>query len=298
MSGEWDNLQVAIFKPDDEISVYFAVLSIKETGGNRLVKGVIPFRRGVKLDSTVEKERSWSIETVWHNTITEKGLLDSPRLYPERMNAMLKLAKVQATGTLDLPLDRNLRVRCDSYTRVADRGMRDGEVITFEFVEDNEDDEIAAKQASVKATIQTLVEEASFDADSIGGWNGSFEDLTQFASDLQGLMNAPGDAWAGIEQKADRVAAAADKIEGALTGDPDEAPVMAKLVDIADSAARAKSEGQGSPKTVTRTFPAPTDIYTIAASLGQSPSQLLALNTGLRDPGDIPAGTPVVVLAK
>jgi len=297
MAGEWDNLQVASFMPDGELSVYFCIRSIKEGGGNRLVKGEIPFRKGVKLDSTGQKERTWTIDTVWHNTLTEQGLMDSPVIYPDRMNSMIKLCLVQATGTLDLPLDRNLRVRCETYDRSAEQAMRDGEAVTFVFVEDNEDDAVTSVAASVKAAIQTTIEEASFDAESFGGWSGSFEDLTEFASDLQGAMNAPGEAWAGIEQKADRVKKAADKINKTLTGDPDESPVMASMADVIDSAARAKTEGQGDPKTTSKTYSAPNDIYSIAADLNQDPGTLIRLNPTIPDIGDIPAGTPVVVLA-
>lgn len=297
MAGEWDNLQVASFKPDGEISVYFCVTGIRKSGGNRLVKGAIPFRRGVKLDSTGPKERTWTVDTIWHNTLVEAGLLESPRIYPDRLNAMEKLCEAQVTGTLDLPLERNLRVRVDTYDRSLTMSMRDGETMSVTFVEDNEDDQVTAEDTSVKATIQTSVEDASFDAESTGCWSGGLEDLTAFASDLQATMNAPGEAWAGIEQKADRVASACEKIGKTLTGDPDEAPLMSKLVGILDASARAKSEGQGAPKTVTRTWPAPTDLYSIAAELGQSPDALMALNVALPDPGFIPAGTPVVVLA-
>lgn len=297
MAGEWDNLQVASFKPDDEVSVYFCVTAIRKSGGNRLVKGAIPFRRGVKLDSTGPKERTWTVDTVWHNTLIEAGLLESPRIYPERLNEMEKLCEAQVTGTLNLPLERNLRVRVESYDRTLALSLRDGETMSITFVEDNEDDQVTAEQASVKASIQGSIEEASFDAESTGCWSGGLEDLTAFASDLQATMNAPGEAWAGIKQKADRVKDACEKVAKTLTGDPDEAPLMISLVDIADTAARAESEGQGSPKTVTRTWPADTDIYAIASSVGQSPEVLLALNVGLPDPGFIPAGTPVVVLA-
>jgi prophage DNA circulation protein len=297
MAGEWDNLQVASFKPDDQISVHFCVSGIRKSGGNRLVKSTIPFRAGTRLDSTGRKERTWTVDTVWHNTLVEQGLLESPRIYPDRLNDMEKLCEAQATGTLNLPLERNLRVRVESYDRTVTLSMRDGETMTITFVEDNEDDQVTAEQASVKATIQTSVEEASFDAESTGGWSGGLEDLTEFASELQGAMNAPGDAWDGIRQKADRVKDACEKIGKTLTGDPDEAPLMAKLVDIADAAARAPSEGQGAPKSVTRTWPADTDLFSIAAEIGQPAVTLLVLNTALPDPGFIPAGTPVVVLA-
>jgi arginine utilization protein RocB len=110
-----------------------------------------------------------------------------------------------------------------------------------------------------------------------------------------------------VNQKAGRVQHAAERVTKTLSDrttelgqklqDPQSALIGLKLLTIVDLSSRAKQEGAGKPSTVTRTWAAPTDIYAIAASLNQDPNTLIKLNPTLRDPGYIPARTPVTVLA-
>jgi prophage DNA circulation protein len=308
MSGEWTIQGVASFLPDDAaVSVYFPVLSVKKGGGNRLTKGAIPFRAGVKLDSTGRKERTWNVTILFHNNVTEEGLLESPPLYPDRLLQMEAYCESQTTGTLDLPTERKMRVRCETYERIAELSTRDGEVMTIEFVEDNEDDTTATEPMSAQASASKLIEQAVFDADSEGAWCGGWESLTELAAGLEAALNAPSQYLADVNQKAGRVQHAAERVTKTLSDrttelgqklqDPQSALIGLKLLTIVDLSSRAKQEGAGKPSTVTRTWAAPTDIYAIAASLNQDPNTLIKLNPTLRDPGYIPARTPVTVLA-
>jgi len=141
------------------------------------------------------------------------------------------------------------------------------------------------------------VEEAEFDAESLGDWDASFAELTEFAADLEGLANSPGEMMADIETKAQQVSRACESIASTLgLTDPESAPVQRKLLQIRDASARASAQSRTSrPRVVSRSFLHDTDIYTVAAETKNTVGDLLALNTQLEDPTYIRAGTPVRV---
>ena len=297
----WEGLQAASFKPDGEAEVFFAIQSIEKDGGNRIVKRARPYRPGVKLDSTGRKERTWKIGMIFHNSLSEIGLGDTPAIYPDRLQTLEDYCEAQATGTLQLPLERNLRVRCDSYNRKAEHSFRDGEIFSVTFVEDNEESAVVSTNVSVKATIVTAVEEAIFDAESCGAWENPMLQLKELAAELNGMMAAPGEFLVGIEQRAGVLAKCAQSIKDSLSGktllNPEGSRTQQKLNELIDAAFRAKSQGAGSPKTTTRSWPTPQDIFSIGLELDQDPYELIRLNSSLRDVSYIPAGVPVVVLA-
>lgn len=297
----WEGLQAASFKPDGEAEVFFAIQSIEKDGGNRLVKRARPYRPGVKLDSTGPKEHSWKVSMIFHNSLSEIGLGDSPAIYPDRLQTLESYCEKQVTGTLNLPLERNLRVRCDTYNRRADHTFRDGEIFSVTFVEDNEESAVVSTNVSVKSTIVTAVEEAIFDAESCGAWESPLSQLKDLAAELNGMMSAPGEFLAGIEQKAGVVAKCAKSIKDSLSGktlmNPEGSRTQQKLNELIDAAFTAKSQAAGAPKTTTRSWSTPQDIFAIGLELDQDPFELIKLNTNLRDVGYIPAGVPVVVFA-
>lgn len=306
----WSDLKPASYQIEGEIELKFMVLTVKEEGGLRMPRRPRPYRKAEKLDCTGPKSDEWPIEAVFHNDLTEPSLGDYPQIWPDRLERLIAAFKTGKTGWLNLPWKRNLRVKPESWSRsAAAEQHRGGELLSVKFVEDNEDnlDESAVELASVKATILGGVEDATFDLEREGLFDGSFEDLTELAADLEGALNAPGEFLQDVEQKALRLARAAQAMKDAFSSklpgrnglnDPAGANAARKLDDIIDAAGRAAGEAAARrPRTVGRTFPTARDLFDIAAELGQDARELLAVNTKLEDPSFIPAGTTVLVFA-
>ncbi len=310
-SQGWNTLLPVSWQADGEEQILFMVWGqLRSDGSIRLNRREVPWRPGEKLDETGPNAGEHNLECPFFNTVTEPDLGDTPQMWPDRLNALEAQFLTAKTGTLHLPWKRNIRCKADTWSRVADiEGQREGETLTVKFVEDNEDnlDRPAAENVSVRANIQRVVEEAQFDAESEGGWDGSWEDITEFAAGLEGVLNAPAEFAADIAHKARRVGRAARSIRNSLTSrvtgrdqlnDPNGEPAYRRLFLLEDLAAQAEAEAVASlPPTSTRTFPTDRDIHSIASELGQNARDLMSLNGHIEDLGFIEAGTPVVVFA-
>ncbi len=310
MAGEWELLGPASFEVEGEIALKFMVIDQSIGGGNRIPKRERVFRNGRKLDFTGTRGDDFQISAIFNNNLTEPDIGDYPQMWPDRLDRLEAAFKTGKTGTLHLPWRRNIRCKADTWTRKATAGdERDGETLQVTFLEDNEDsvDEASTASVSVQASVLRKAEEAVFDLEKEGGWDGSFEDFTQLAADLEGVMAAPGEFLADVVHKARRVRRAADSIRQSLSSrapgrdhmlGPEGAKAERKLVEIMDLAGLAEAEASSHlPAIVTRTFPTDRDIYSIATELKQSARDLIAINGELEDLAFIPAGTPVHVFA-
>lgn len=310
MSDEWTKLGPASYQIEGEIELKFAVIDLGESGGNRLPKRERVFRNGRKLDFTGTRGDDFAVTAIFNNNVIEPDLGDYPQMWPDRLDRLVKAFKTGKTGTLHLPWRRNIRCKPDNWARKAIASDdRDGETLSVTFLEDNEDtvDEASTASVSVQASVLRKAEEAVFDLESAGGWDGSFEDFTQLAADLEGVLNAPGEFLSDVVHKARRVRRAAESIIQSLSSrtpgrdhmlGPEGAKAERKLVEIIDLAGLAEGEASSHlPTIVTRTFPTDRDIYSIATELGQSARDLIAINGEIEDLAYIPAGTPVHVFA-
>lgn len=298
MADQWNSTSPASWVPDDGEAVLFPVLSREKQSGNRIVKRTRPYRPGSKLDDTGEKEDTFQVLALFCNEIDEPRLGTEVDLWPDRINLLDAALRSKVTGTLHLPWERNIRCRPETWSRSADTTIRNAERMNITFVRDNEDSLNPSEITEwFGGSTNRTVEEAEFDAESLGDWDGDFSALTEFAADLEALANAPGDLQADVETKALQVQRAVESIERTLgLSDPESAPLQRKLLEIRDASARASSQSRASrPRVVSRSFTHDTDIYTVAAETGNSVSDLLALNTQLEDPTYIPAGTLVQV---
>lgn len=306
----WSAMDPASYKADGGELILFPARSAGERGGNRIARRERPWQAGAKLDAIGSKPDELTIEALFHNDIIEPGLGESPALYPDRLDALVAAFKLGTTATLNLPWKRNLRVKADSWDRRATADdTRGGEVLTVTFITDSEDnlDREAFERVSAKANVNRVAEAATFTMKSIGAWDGSIEDITQFASELQGYLNAPGEYLSAIAHRAKRIRRAVTGLMGALStavpgrgqlADPEGSNARLQLLELLELAAAAEEEARASlPKTRSVTFARARDIYSIATEVGQDPRVLISINSALEDPGYIEAGTPVLVLA-
>src|SRR5690606_19245363 len=128
-------------------------------------------------------------------------------------------------------------------------------------------------------------------------------DLTQAASELAGLINSPNEFYDQIKNAAIRVSRAGQELRTAFSNnaastaiedvtrlleqgdtkfdDPDSFPMRMRLMEIEDLAAQSEWEARQSRRQTTTYYPEfDTDIWSIAAELGQNPEELSALNQG------------------
>jgi len=307
---DWEGLGPSTYMADGESELRVIARQITEKGGNRIVKHARPWQDGAKLDSTGAEPDDFTLELLFHPDVAEGDTEGDgqPAIWPDRLEALLKQFKTGKTATLHLPWKRNMRVKPTTWDRRAiGDDFRGGEILTASFCSDNEDDldREAFEAVSVKSQVQRKAETTQFDMDSIGGWDGSIEDITQLAADLVGLMNTPGDYAAAIAHQAGRVMRAArfltDSLTSAATGrgqlnDPEGSRARQGLLDLIEFAARAEMESRERlPKTVTVRYATDRSIYDIATERGQSVRDLIGVNSQIEDPAYIPANTPVLV---
>lgn len=309
-ADSWEDLPASSFQADGETTLLIIARLVGEKGALRVVKHTRPFQAGQKLDETGPDGDEFTLEAMFHPDIQEGDTEDGgqPQIWPDRLEALIKQFKGGKTATLHLPWKRNLRVKPTTWERRASGDEhRGGEILTVTFAQDNEDnlDREAFEAVSVKSQLERRADATTFDLDSIGGFDGSIEDITELAANLVGLMNAPGDYAAAIAHQANRVRRAAsflmDSLSSTASGrgqlnDPDGARANQGLLDLLDFAAGARAEAQEHlPRTITVRYPTDRTIYDIATERGQSAGALISINGALEDPGFIPANTPVIV---
>lgn len=304
----FEQYPVASWKVGSLPALKFPVVSISESGGNRIVERERPYRDGSKLDDVGSKSKAWSIKVLFENSIVEEGLDTTTALYPDVLNDLIASFDIHETGDLVVPTRGSVRCRAESYQRDEVDSDRDGAVVTFTFRADNEDNVGAQQfeQLNVNASANRLSEQTVFSATSEGMWSTSLADINEFASELEAYSNFPGDVVADIDSQASIVIGACNRVGRAFTreseenrnllNDPELSLTQRKLVETEDMAGRALNEAyQGRPKPVSFFVEGVTDLYTIAAKFGQDPSDLISINPNI-DPLYIPARSVVKVL--
>jgi prophage DNA circulation protein len=290
----------------------FPVVSVSESGGNRLVERERPYRDGAKLDDTGSKAKRWELTVLFHNSIEEPGLEvnGGQALYPNTLNSLIDTFELHRTGDLVVPTRGLVRARAAEYRRQEDADNPDSATVTFTFVEDNEDSvDIASFTApTANADAARLGEQTTFDAQSIGLDSLSLADLNEFAAGLESLANAPGDLLVDLDSQAAIVIGAVNRVAAAfshpsqegrdLLDDPESSRTHRKLERLkqiaSDSEARSS---RGRPRTTTVVVSEDSSLFRVSAALKQSFDDLLVINPRLVNPLFIPAGTPINVFA-
>jgi hypothetical protein len=284
-------------------------MEVGESGGNRIAPRARPWQRGEKLDGVGVKSDEFLLDLIF---TPDAGEPDVANAWPSDIEAMVAAFKLSgmtgATGTLDLSWKRGLRVKPLEWQRRASATEnRGGETMRVRFQEDNEDalDREAFQLVQVKAALPERVDAAQFDAESEGMDVFAFEDITELAANVVGLLNAPGDVAAALVFQGNRLRLACKTVAEAFTttepgrdgmNDPRGALMRLKLLELAELGAQAVSEGR--PKaTRVMTFPRRQTIWTIATELGQNARELMTVNEQIEDFNFIEAGVPVRVFA-
>jgi len=304
----FESYPVASWKVGKLAALRFPVLSISESGGNRIVQRERPYRNGAKLDDTGSKAKSWTIKVCFENSIVEPGLDTTKLLYPDVLNELIASFDTHECGDLTLPTRGKVRARAESYTRDEVTEERDGAALSFTFVADNEDSVGAQQfeQRTANASARTLSEQTVFSAAQEGVWDASLSDINEFASELEGFANFPGDTVADVDSQASIVIGACNRVGRAfareneenrnMINDPELSQTQRKLEETKDVSGRIRGEAMaGRPRPVPYNVFADTDLFDIAARIGQLAESLIAINPNV-DPLYVPAGTVVQVL--
>jgi hypothetical protein len=154
------------------------------------------------------------------------------------------------------------------------------------------------------STLRKLSEQTVFSAERQGLWNADVLTLTEFASEVEGLLLAPGRAAADLSavvrshrnqiQRMQDAATTASMQVGGLFVEPRGSETQRQLRTILDREAFAEVERTSSRPRV-RPYVVDverTSIIEIAARLNQDAGELMDLNAArLADPFDIDRGT-------
>jgi hypothetical protein len=283
----------------------FPVMSISESGGNRLVERERPYRDGAKFDDTGSKAKRFTVKVCFNNTISEPDLPGDVALYPEVLLLMLDSFDQHMTGDLTLPTRGKLRARAESYTRDEAAEARDEAAVSFTFVQDNEDNIGAAsfEEQTINANARRLAATTEFSAQSEGMWDTSLADLREFGSELEGIANYPGNTVRDVDsqsaivmstcRRTERGFSKANRDNESLLRDPELSQTQRKLDQNRDMAGRARNDARaGRPAMTTIVASGPTDLFTIAAQEGQDVGDLMDINPAI-DATNIAAGTVI-----
>jgi hypothetical protein len=301
----FEQYQIASFQ-----KLAFPVISIDESGGNRLARRQRPYRNGAKLDDIGSKEKVWTMEAMFSNRITEPGLeVNGGRaLYPDILNELLAMIDLyhDEAGDLVVPTRGPVRARLDDYKRVENADGRDSALLTLVFVQDNEDNVNAASfnLPSVKANSQKVSDDVEESAQEEGAWDTSFQDLAEYAGQLEGLINAPSEYKADYESRAKLVMASVDRVFTAFTQHgvpgrdlllkPEMEATQRLLTQLKDMVGRETIEARrGRPQLTSVAFSTQRTLMSIAAQYNQPYDDLLEVNSQLENPMAIEPGDVV-----
>jgi prophage DNA circulation protein len=287
---------IATWKVGTQPPISFPVLAITETGGNRIVQHERPFRDGAKLDDTGAKARTWSFTIVFNNSL-EEGVQDGVPLYPQVLRRLLRSFDQHETGTLTLPTVGDVRARAQDYTRRETPDEDDQATLDVVFVEDNEDalDRAQLNPPAVVSTVRKLAEQTVFSAKKSGVWSDDLATLPEVASEIEGLIRAPGRSAADLgamvrshRRALERLANAAAEeaaTSGGLFADPRGSETPRQINTMIDREAQAEDERLASrPRTKAFVIDVErTSIFEIAARLNQDAEDLLELNSARID---------------
>lgn len=310
----WEKLPLGSWTVPGKSTFEFPVEEISEDGGNRLVFRARPYRRGVKIDSTGGKEKTWVLECLFSNeanAFDERVDINTP-LYPDVMNAIVASFDVQETGDLVIPTKGKKRCKAHAYKTQEKTDERVAARVTFTFVEDNEDSVDAASFTSptMRGSGGFTAQTAQFDSKQIGIWNGSIAQLLEIVNEFNGILNLPksllddvrSNANAIIRTVQDLLTTFSDEGEEALLmfTDPSSARLARRLNRLMDALSGAIYETGSAtqPKTGSVAYAIDYSIFDIAALVKQDGQKLIELNQyRIEDLLHIEAGTEVLIFA-
>jgi len=286
--------------------VAFPILGDSLTGGNRIVRHARPYRHGVKCDDTGGKERVWTLNGLFTNREiqAEEGLDPTVPHYPDLMFQLIDLFNEHETGDLVVPIDGKVRARAEAYSREQREDEVDTAHLQLVFVEDNEDNVAQASfgKPSVKGSSIRLIEQTRFTAEKEGAWTSDLSDLREFASELEGLLRAPGRAVDDVNAKVRAMRRSIEGVERAARESSSErreqgfVPVgsqtLRELARLKDLNGFAEEERQADrPRRIPYTVRTNTTIFQIASDVRQSVAALLELNASrIDDPLNVEPG--------
>jgi prophage DNA circulation protein len=308
----FEQYPVAQWTPKGGTAKRFPVVRIEEIYSKRVVQHERMYRKGARLDCTGAKARGWNLTCEVYNGHKEPDVAE--QIYPDLANELCDSFDSDDTGDLTLPTRGPVRCKAESYRRVEDAEERDTATITFTFIEDNEDDaQVSNWQAPKAQSAARPAAESATDALAEGGaWDESISSLNELASDLEAYASAPGDYMGDIESRANAVTKSCQQIEDTFTNstnevgnevallmlDPEASRGGRQIRKLNDMASRATIDKATSKQTVPRTYPYDTDIFRVAADVGQNPAELMAVNPHVPDHTHISAGTVVNVFVE
>ena len=307
MGEIFEQYEVCSWKVADRDLIAVPVIKIREERGKRIVEHERPYRPGAKLDDTDWEVRRWILTVKFDNSIEEEGIPADPPLYPTILNRLLDSYDEKETGDLVLPTRGTRRCRLKGYSRVETPEEDDAAVCEFTFFEDSEDviDLDSLDNPTVRATAVRLSEQTTFSSQGVSGWDTNSSSLTEFASELEGLLLAPGRAVEDVNSVARRNRRAIQRVQraqeqlgrdvGGIYNDPEGSTPIRELRRLDDLQAQAVDERtSGRPKTTLHNITANTDIFSVAADIGQDPNELMDLNAArIEDPLDLRAGDTI-----
>ncbi len=290
-------------------TIVFPALMITEEGGNRIVNRERPYRDGAKIDDVGSKPKSWTIETLFNNTIEEGSTQNGKALYPAVLNDLVRSFDQHDTGDLVVATVGKVRARAMSYSRVERQDERDSATLELKFIQDNEDkiDATSFTLPTVRGSLQQLTEAAVFSAQSDASFSSSLADLNEFADGLVAIANFPGNTLQDVDSQAGIVVGATNRVLDAFTSksnnprikarnmlsDADASITQRRLTALADTSARARADLRGNQPPIIRVvLDVPMTIFDAAIQFGQDATKLMAINSSL-DMLHIPAGAVV-----
>ncbi len=315
---EWEALPVASWTPKGGATIPFPLATNREAGGNRLVLRARPYRKGVKIDSTGGKEKTWTLEALFSNGMqiedfAEPGLDLTTPLYPDTMNKIIDSFDVQETGDLVVPTRGKFRCRAHTYElRESATEDRNSAAVTLVFIEDNEDTigAGAITRPTVKGSGPTSATRAQFDSEGFGAWDGSMAEILDRVNEINGILNLPGTTLDDALAMANLFRANARKFVANFSDpnepargqmrDPEASRLERRLGSLMDTVAGCYRENGKTtqPKTTTAVYEQDMSIYAIAADVKQDAAALIDLNQyRIADPLNIEAGTVVRIYA-
>lgn len=309
--GVFEDYQVARWKVGT-FDLAFPVMSINESGGNRIVRRERPFRDGAKLDDTGSKPRVWRYQIIFENTIEEPGIADingGRPLYPEILNELIFSFDVHETGSLFLPTIGEQRARIETYGRVEQFDTRDTAMLDVTWVEDNEDSvdfRIVSGVPNVDTNGRRVGSQITFDGNGIAVDSPAFTEIDQAMQELENLANSPEAVERDIEQQNQIVAESSAKvvetfsmphIPGRSVMTSTRSSKTQRDLELAkDMAARATNDARrGRPVIISVRLLADSSIAGVSALLQQDYSNLLAINPRVENPLFIPKGSVIKV---
>jgi hypothetical protein len=290
------------------VKIVFPVERCEEAGGNRIVRRPRPGRNGAKLDDTGSIEKMYTLTCTFFNGVTEEGV--SANQYPRNLDAMIASFDKHETGTLTLSTKGPRRCRADTYRRIEAFEETDSAGAVFTFIEDSEDGVSAQSftAPSARAVSASFAGAASNACEQAGAMSADIVSITEFAGELEGLANAPGDYVAAVQQKAQQIDSACNRIERAFTGaapdvigpaasllsDPLSIGPLRALRALRAVALRLPGEAtSGGPKLRTIKFGTEMNLLEVAARFGQDIAELIAINGSIPNLSSILPGTSI-----